>query len=131
LLPVPVLLLAGLGSGLGAVGRYLVDQAFGDPTRSVLVINLSGSAALGLLIGLTASVSTFQPRHRFSRLIGFVGAGLLGGFTTFSTPMVATAAAAQVSSTALTQWATLLGLQVLIGVLLAWCGYRLGQLARS
>lgn len=45
-----------------------------------IVINLTGSVLLGLLAGLTANRIVPETVHLV------VGAGVLGGFTTFSTP---------------------------------------------
>lgn len=63
--------------GVGAALRHLVDQAVPVRTRvplALLVINTSGSFCLGLLVSLTAD----ETWH------AVIGAGLLGGFTTFS-----------------------------------------------
>ncbi|MDQ1130143.1 CrcB family protein [Microbacterium sp. SORGH_AS_0888] len=72
-------LLVTVCGGGGAALRYLVDLGV---TRVVgarflwgtLVINVSGSFALGLLVGATTDAT----------VLGAVGTGLLGGYTTFS-----------------------------------------------
>lgn len=75
------LLVAALG-GLGALMRFRVDGAVsarwpGDFPMGTLLVNLSGAFALGLLAGGGAS----------DGVLLVVGAGLLGGYTTFSTWM--------------------------------------------
>lgn len=76
---------AALAGGVGAALRYLVD--FGVARFAgrrfpwgVFVVNLSGSFALGV-------VTTALPDQAF-----LLGAGLLGGYTTFSTAMLDTVA---------------------------------------
>ncbi|MEV7610700.1 CrcB family protein [Microbacterium sp. NPDC089320] len=76
---------AALAGGLGAVLRYVVDLGVSKIAGrrfpfGILVINLTGSFALGLL---TAAL----PSEAF-----VLGAGLLGGYTTFSTAMLDTVA---------------------------------------
>ncbi|MBS1697110.1 MAG: CrcB family protein [Actinobacteria bacterium] len=76
---------AALAGGIGAGLRYLVDVGVARllGTRypwGVLVINLTGSFVLGLITG------------GFPAAAFVVGAGLLGGYTTFSTAMLDTVA---------------------------------------
>jgi len=80
-----VFLFAALAGGLGAGLRYLVDLGVARlvGTRypwGVLVINLTGSFVLGVVTG------------GFPDAAFIVGAGLLGGYTTFSTAMLDTIA---------------------------------------
>lgn len=75
-----------LAGGLGATLRYVVDTAVrralpGYPLGT-LVINLVGSFLLGVVTGLLAG------EHLGSTVATVLGAGLLGGFTTFSTASV-------------------------------------------
>lgn len=78
-------LLVGIGGGLGAMARYgagtLVGRlwATGFPLGTLL-INIVGSLAMGLLVGILAR--TLPPGQNEIRL--FVAIGILGGFTTFS-----------------------------------------------
>jgi len=77
-------LAAALGGVLGALGRYGLAEALphrvGTWPWAVLLVNLTGCLALGLLI-----VALFA-RHPDSRwLRPFLGTGVLGGYTTFST----------------------------------------------
>lgn len=71
-----------LAGGLGAVLRLLIDGRVSARLGSAFpygttLINLSGSAALGVLTGLAASPG----------LLLVIGTGALGGYTTFSTWM--------------------------------------------
>lgn len=80
-----VFLLASVAGGVGAGLRYLVDIGVMALTKGrfpwgIVVVNIIGSFALGVV---TASV----PEAAF-----IVGAGLLGGYTTFSTAMLDTLA---------------------------------------
>jgi CrcB protein len=81
------LALVALGGALGAVARYGVSGWIARATRTspfpygTLTVNLLGSLALGLLMGLaTGGVLNLAPRLRIALAIGFLGA-----FTTFST----------------------------------------------
>ncbi|HEY2042158.1 MAG TPA: CrcB family protein [Jatrophihabitans sp.] len=73
-----------LGGGLGSLARYGVSRAWPPATGAVpwstLTINLAGSLLLGMLI--VAVTEIWRP-HRLLR--PFIGTGVLGGFTTFST----------------------------------------------
>lgn len=77
--------LVGLGGALGAIGRYGVGSFVGRMWPSsfplgTLLINILGSLAMGLTIGLLSRfVPTWQAQARF-----FIAVGVLGGFTTFS-----------------------------------------------
>lgn len=72
-----------LGGALGALARYLLEGVIAPRQRtpfplSTLVINLTGSMALGALVaavGHGVSESTLT----------WIGIGLIGGYTTFST----------------------------------------------
>jgi CrcB protein len=68
---------------LGAVARYRVGAAVaarvaGGFPLGTLVVNLTGTLALGVLVGAAVS----------ARAELILGVGLLGGYTTFSTWMV-------------------------------------------
>lgn len=82
----PLLFLgAALAGGIGAVLRYLVDLGVARFAGrrfpwGILLVNLTGSFALGI-------VTTALPDAAF-----LLGAGLLGGYTTFSTAMLDTVA---------------------------------------
>ncbi len=73
-----------IGGAIGAGARHLVGQAMlarlgpGFPWWT-LSVNIVGSLAMGLLIGLLARSGAGGETTRL-----FVGVGILGGFTTFS-----------------------------------------------
>ena len=83
-----ILAAIGVGGGIGSIARYGIGQL--DPSATdqlpaaTLTINLSGSLLLGLLIGAIAA-ATAAGRRPPSLLRPFVGTGILGGYTTFST----------------------------------------------
>jgi len=79
-----LLVLVGLGASLGAVARYLLDQAVNRRHARAFplgtwLINVTGSFVLGLMTGLAA-------HHGLdARVLAVVGTGICGGYTTFST----------------------------------------------
>lgn len=82
----PLLFLgAALAGGVGAALRYLVDLGIAKVAGrrfpwGIFAVNLTGSFALGV-------VTAALPDQAF-----LLGAGLLGGYTTFSTAMLDTVA---------------------------------------
>ncbi|RZU65669.1 camphor resistance protein CrcB [Microterricola gilva] len=76
--------LLALAGGVGAAARFVLDGAIRTRLRTAFpwattVINVSGSLVLGVLTGLTAV-------HLLPEQLGVIlGAGFLGGYTTFST----------------------------------------------
>jgi fluoride exporter len=79
-----VILAIILGGGLGTVSRFLLDSTFVEsvcqfPTVTLL-INLTGSLAIGLLVPLLERVTPRVPLLR-----PFLIVGILGGWTTYST----------------------------------------------
>jgi len=77
-----------IGGAAGAVMRYVVDgfvadRASGAFPWGTLVINLSGSALLGLLFALAIERGVLPASIRGPLMIGFLGA-----YTTFSTLML-------------------------------------------
>jgi CrcB protein len=82
------LFLIGLSGFAGAISRYLVDGFVTDRTAGgfpwgTLVVNASGSFALGLLFAMTAERAILPADIRGPVMIGFIGA-----YTTFSTYML-------------------------------------------
>jgi len=80
-----VFLLAAACGGLGAATRYLVDLGIARLTGTrfpwgVMVINITGALALGLVVGMLPGAAFI------------IGTGFLGGYTTFSTAMIDTVA---------------------------------------
>lgn len=82
----PLLFLAAaLAGGVGAALRYLADLGVARLAGrrfpwGIVLVNITGSFALGLAMGLAPDA------------LFLVGAGLLGGYTTFSTAMFDTVA---------------------------------------
>jgi len=77
-------LVVSAGGAVGAGARYLLGLEFPQPPASfpwtTFAINVVGSALIGVLMVLVTDVWTQR------RLIRpFLGTGVLGGFTTFST----------------------------------------------
>jgi CrcB protein len=88
-LPWPVLGVISAGGVVGALARYGLGTAFphagtGFPWAT-FGINVSGCLLIGVLMVLIADV---WPAHRLLR--PFLGTGVLGGYTTFSTYIVDT-----------------------------------------
>ena len=78
-------LLVVVCGGTGAIARFVVDSAvesrrLGEFPWGTLVVNLGGTFALGLLVGLSAP-------HRTAEVIG---TATIGSYTTFSTWMLET-----------------------------------------
>ena len=78
-----MIVLVALGGGLGACLRYAVDAWIrarwpAEFPWATFVINVTGSFVLGLCVaGLSGGA-----------LLGFLGTGMMGGYTTFSTASV-------------------------------------------
>lgn len=79
-----VLAVISAGGVLGALARYAVSLAVptgpGGFPWGVFWVNVTGCALIGVLMVLVTEV---WPGHRLLR--PFLGTGVLGGFTTFST----------------------------------------------
>ncbi|MFE9775115.1 fluoride efflux transporter CrcB [Streptomyces sp. NPDC005931] len=81
---VPVVAAVSLGGGVGAAARYAAS--LGWPTApgafpwTTLWVNVTGCAVIGVLM---VTVTELRPVHPLVR--PFLGTGVLGGFTTFST----------------------------------------------
>jgi fluoride exporter len=79
-----VTLVVSLAAGVGAVARYVVDRGLtrrtgGSFPTGTLVVNVTGSLLLGLVTGLGL-------HHGLgANAVAVVGAGVAGGYTTFST----------------------------------------------
>jgi CrcB protein len=79
-------LLVGAGGAIGAMARFGFSSLFGRLwpmgfPLATLVVNIIGSAAMGVFIGLMARwLPAWQSEARL-----FFAVGILGGFTTFST----------------------------------------------
>jgi CrcB protein len=84
-----VLAVIALGGAIGALARY--GLAAGIPHRtgtfpwSTFLTNVSGCLLIGILLVIITEARTVHPLSR-----PFLGTGVLGGFTTFSTFSVET-----------------------------------------
>ncbi|MET9951533.1 fluoride efflux transporter CrcB [Streptomyces sp. NPDC006339] len=82
---VPVVGVVAVGGALGAAARYAATLAWPTPAGAfpwtILTVNATGCAALGVLMVL--ATETLTPPHPLLR--PFLGTGVCGGFTTFST----------------------------------------------
>ncbi|HSJ24106.1 MAG TPA: fluoride efflux transporter CrcB [Longimicrobiales bacterium] len=88
------LLLVAIGGFFGAIARYLVDFRVASRVSTrlplgTLVVNVSGSLALGILVGTMAAAG--GPEW----VMTLLGAGFLAAYTTFSTWMFETARLSQ------------------------------------
>ncbi len=116
-----VFLAVALAGGVGAALRFVLDVAVRRRTGDrfpwgILVVNLSGALALGILSPL--------PADEAWRWV--IGTGLLGGYTTFSAVAVTTALLAEEGRTSA---ATVYAVVSLVGsVLAAALGLTLGAL---
>ena len=118
---------AAAGGALGAMARYAVDLAAEGLGYSLpwatLTINLVGCLLMGVLVSY---VLAHPARHQLWR--PFLGAGVLGGFTTFSAfagDAVLLAGEGAWAANAAYVVATLVG-----GLIAVWAGYELGHALR-
>lgn len=99
------LLLAMLGAAIGTAIRFLIIAAWPSQPKyftAILGVNVLGATAMGLLYGAQINGTNFL----------FLGTGILGGLTTFSTMMTQSAQHDQLS-----RQIGYLCLQVLLGML--------------
>ena len=78
-----ILLLIGLGSFIGGVGRYLItiyiqNRFLSSMSYGTIAVNIVGCFLIGIVFGL-AEKGNVSSEWRF-----FLATGILGGFTTFS-----------------------------------------------
>ena len=77
-------LLVGLGGAIGAMLRYGAGVSLGSLANgfpvATFAVNLAGSIAMGLLIGILAKTT---PQYQ-NEIRLFLAVGIFGGFTTFS-----------------------------------------------
>ena len=112
---VTALLVVACG-GAGAIARFLADAAvqsrrLGEFPWGTLVVNLTGTVALGLVVGLNA------PR----RATELIGTATIGSYTTFSTWMLETHRPAEAGEIRLA-W-----INILAGVALGLAAIALGR----
>jgi CrcB protein len=118
-------LLVGVGGAVGSVARYglnmLVTSAVPTFPLGIFIINVIGSAAIGLVAGV--SMHERAPFSEDARTILTVG--LLGGFTTFSAFSLDTLMLARAGR--VTEAALNCGGQVLLSLIAVWVGFRVGS----
>ncbi len=113
-----------LGGAAGSVLRYVLNRWVGQPDGlplGILVVNLSGTLALGLLATLFLDRLGVPDNLRLA-----ITVGLLGGFTTFSTVWLDTLHLLNGGRWA---WAlTNLLVSAIGGLAAAWLGQQLARL---
>jgi CrcB protein len=119
-----VLLVIAAGGALGSLARWwlgeLLDHRAGDFPWATVTENVTGSFALGFLMVL---VLELFPTLRYLR--PFLGVGVLGGFTTFSTYALDTRTLVVADRPALAL--LYLGGTLVAGLLAVWVGLGLGR----
>lgn len=120
-----ILVLVGAGGAIGSVARYLISGLVQQRSHSgfpwgTVAVNLTGSLLIGIVFG------AFDGRAGSGELLAFLVAGILGGYTTFSTFSVETM---KLLENRRYLWAlgNTMG-QVTAGMSLALIGYWLGAL---
>lgn len=115
-----------LGGALGAVARYQLSLWVharwpGAFPTGTLVVNIVGCLLLGVLAGTLDSRVAVSPQVRL-----FLGVGLLGAFTTFSTFELETLLAFERGHATVAVMYVVLS--VVVGLAAVWMGMRLGRL---
>ncbi len=122
-------MLVGIGGALGSMMRHAVNvlvqrSSFGGGfPYSTFVVNIVGSAVIGLLAGLIAGGRLQMSTETRT----FIFVGILGGFTTFSSFSLDTLTLARTGHTLLAVGNA--ASQVGLGMLVAVLGFRLGLVA--
>lgn len=114
-----VVVAVGVLGGLGSIARFMLDGALDRRLGNAfpygtLAVNVTGSLALGLVVGLALTGDTDR----------LVGTGLLGAYTTFSTWMLESHRLAE--DGALRRGALNVAVSLVLGVGAAWLGRRIG-----
>ena len=117
-------LLVGVGGFAGSVLRYLaylwIDKRFeGVFPLSTLFVNTLGSLILGLIVGLIIK-SNISPELRL-----FLGVGICGSFTTFSTFAMENVSLLEQKDMVTAASYTLAS--IILGMVMAFAGYWIGK----
>jgi CrcB protein len=117
-------LLVGVAGFFGSVARYgvagLVGRVNEDFPWGTFVINVTGSFALGVLVGMFAHRLVLHPDLRIAITVGFLGA-----YTTFSTFTLETLG---LFETGKAPWAmAYVVASVIAGITAVWLGTSLGR----
>ncbi|TDC86058.1 CrcB family protein [Actinomadura sp. 7K507] len=124
--PASTLAAISAGAVIGALARYAITTALpsgpGAFAWATFIINVSGCLLIGALM---VAVTDLWRAHRLAR--PFLGVGVLGGYTTFSTHIVEAQQAIQAGEprTALAYLATTLA----AGLAATWAGVQVMRLA--
>jgi CrcB protein len=117
-------LLVATGGALGALFRYFMVLLFVrfhvSSLLAIWIVNVSGSFALGLLLSLASTRTTFPPSLQL-----LVGVGFLGSYTTFSTLMWDTFSLAQTGSVLMALLN--LGVSFTVGLIAVGLGFLAGR----
>jgi CrcB protein len=108
------------GGFVGTLIRWSADVSIGfleGLPAATLIVNMIGSIGLGLVVGL-------RRRGALGALAPLLGAGLMGGLTTFGTVMVQLLSLVRDGRTTLA--VTYLAISVIGGLTLAALGVRIG-----
>ena len=110
-----------VGGAIGTAVRAALTLAFGDDLGPALVpiINVVGAFAIGILFGWRARMPSSS---RAQRVQLFIGTGILGGFTTYSSLAVESA------DLELLWWGVA---TVVVGTAAAWVGVLIGRGGRA
>jgi fluoride exporter len=123
-----ILLVIALGGALGSLARWALGEAL--PTQhgsfpwATFLENVTGGFALGVLMVFVVDV---WPPSRYVR--PFLGVGVLGGFTTFSTYMLDTRGLVAADEAALA--AVYLFGSLAVGLLAVWLGIATARLSTA
>ncbi|HET8615125.1 MAG TPA: fluoride efflux transporter CrcB [Actinomycetales bacterium] len=121
-----VLALIALGGALGALARWGTSVAWPTPVGTFPWATVEVNVLGCLLIGLLMVVVRRRGREgRYTR--PFLGVGVLGGYTTFSTYALDVHSLLLAHRPGLA--ATYLVGTVVVGLVAVWCGVQAGQLA--
>lgn len=112
-----LILLASFGAAVGSVFRFLVQtKVTSNAARTIVVINWCAAMLAGMIFALPLS----------RELNTLLMAGFVGGFSTFSGPIIVLADAMKQASE---RWRAIWDMIVLFagGILFFWLGYYLGS----
>ncbi|MGH9502380.1 MAG: fluoride efflux transporter CrcB [Terriglobales bacterium] len=118
-------LMVGLGGCLGSVVRFWVGSYVGSKMGvrfpyGTLLINITGSFAIGMILTLFGLKTHWSPNWRYLASIGF-----LGGYTTFSSFEYETLRTIQDGQVGL--GILYVGLSVFVGFVAVWGGVIAGR----
>ncbi|MGC0251417.1 fluoride efflux transporter FluC [Pseudactinotalea sp. Z1748] len=119
-------LLVASGGSLGTLARYVIDALLGSPAGfpvAILAVNLTGAFLLGVLVQRLAASS--HPGRTRRRLHLLLGAGLLGGYTTYS--LLATDIAQFLVAQRYAEAIGYGGATLLLGLGASWAGLRVAD----